>query len=613
MSAPIEDYALIGDMRTAALVSRTGSIDWLCFPRFDSPACFAALVGDERNGHWTIEPAGEVQRVSRKYVGETLVLATEFTTTAGSVRLIDFMPRSGGPSSIVRIVEGLDGEVPMRMDLVMRFGYGLAVPWVQRVDGGVLAMSGPDALLLSTPVPTHGEGLKTVADFSVRPGERIPFTLGWNPSHELPAAPADANAALAATENYWREWASRCDYEGEWRPEVVRSLLTLKALTYEPTGGIVAAPTTSLPEEIGGVRNWDYRYCWLRDAALSLEALLATGYVDEGLAFRNWAMRTAAGDPSHLQLMYGLAGERRLPEEELSWLSGYENSRPVRIGNAAVDQFQLDVYGEMVSLAHTVSELAGQLDPTAWRRQIAVMDHLESAWRLPDEGIWEVRGPRRHFVHSKVMAWVAFDRAIRMAERFEVDAPLEQWRSSRAEIHSDVCELGFDAERGTFTQHYGSHALDAAVLLIPKVGFLPPDDPRVLSTIDVIARELDDGGLVRRYSTDEADDGLPGAEGVFLPCSFWLADALALAGRVDEAADLFERLLALSNDVGLISEEYDVRSRRLVGNFPQAFTHLQMVKTACLLEPSSVCSQRVRVPVVAGVGDEEVVELHGGQ
>jgi GH15 family glucan-1,4-alpha-glucosidase len=580
----IEDYALIGDLRTAALVGRDGSIDWLCLPRFDSGACFAGLLGDERHGHWRVAPAGEVLSTSRRYRPGSLVLETEFETADGTVRIVDCMPVGGANNEVVRLVEGVHGAVPMRMDLVIRFDYGHAVPWVQKANGGMIALAGPDALGLRTPVATHGEGLATVADFVIREGDRVPFSLTWHPSHEPTPAPIDPLAAVKATERWWRDWSSRCEYAGEWRDEVVTSLMVLKALTFEPTGGIVAAPTTSLPEEIGGVRNWDYRYCWLRDAALTLEALILGGYAEEAMAFRDWAMRTAAGDPAQLQIMYGVAGERRLPEEELTWLSGYEGSSPVRVGNAAVDQFQLDVYGELMSLGYEATSREGVLEPRVWRRQNAVMDFLESAWRKPDEGIWEVRGPRRHFTHSKVMAWVAFDRAIKVAERFGADAPLDGWKRLRAEIHAEVCREGYDADRRTFTQHYGSAELDASVLLIPAVGFLPGDDERVLGTIEAVKRELTHDGFVRRYSTELSDDGLPGTEGAFLPCSFWLVDALALSGQVEEARAFYERLLGLRNDLGLISEEYDPVAGRLVGNFPQAFTHLALIKSASVLD-----------------------------
>ena len=580
----IEDYALIGDLRTAALVGRDGSIDWLCLPRFDSGACFASLLGDERHGHWRVAPAGKVLSTSRRYRPGTLVLETEFETAEGTVRLVDCMPIGGDATEVVRLVEGVSGAVPMRMDLVIRFDYGHSVPWVQKANGATVALSGPDALCLRTPVATHGESLATVADFVVTEGDRVPFSLTSHASHEPTPAPVNAVAAVAATERWWRDWSSRCEYDGAWRDEVVSSLITLKALTYEPTGGIVAAPTASLPEEIGGVRNWDYRYCWLRDSALTLEALILGGYADEAMAFRDWAMRTAAGDPAQLQIMYGIAGERRLPEEELGWLPGYEGSAPVRVGNAAVDQFQLDVYGELMNLGYEATSREGVLHPIVWRRQNAIMDFLESAWRKPDEGIWEVRGPRRHFTHSKVMAWVAFDRAIKIAERFGADAPLDGWKRLRAEIHAEVCREGYDAERNTFTQYYGSVELDASVLLIPAVGFLPCDDPRVLGTIEAIKRDLTSDGLVRRYSTELSDDGLPGTEGAFLPCSFWLVDALALSGQVDEARSFYKRLLGLRNDLGLISEEYDAVAGRLVGNFPQAFTHLALIKSAAVLD-----------------------------
>jgi GH15 family glucan-1,4-alpha-glucosidase len=593
----IEDYGLIGDLRTAALVGRNGSIDWLCMPRFDSGACFAALLGNERNGRWLITPADALVSSSRRYRGETLVLETSFETEQGAVRIVDFMPRAEGADRVVRIVEGRRGSVPMRMELVLRFDYGSAVPWVRRLNGGIAAISGPDAVSLSTPVATRGENLTTVADFIVAAGDRVPFVLGWHPSHEPAPAAIDPFAALDETASWWRAWSAKCTYEGEWRDAVVRSLITLKALTYEPTGGIVAAPTTSLPEELGGVRNWDYRYCWLRDSALTLEALIENGYSDEAMAFRDWAMRVASGDPAQLRIMYGVAGERRLPEGELDWLTGYEGSRPVRVGNAAAEQLQLDVFGELMSLADRATAAAGVLLPQVWRRQVAVLDLLERAWRKPDEGIWEVRGPRRHFTHSKVMAWVAFDRAIQMAERFAADAPIDGWKRLRKEIHDEVCREGYDPERRTFTHYYGSNELDAAVLLIPVVGFLPGDDERVTGTIDAVQRELTQDGLVLRYSTEQSDDGLPGSEGVFLPCSFFLADALALAGREAEARVLFERLLSVRNDLGLISEEYDTAARRQVGNFPQAFTHLQLIKTASVLESQPALETLQRVPI----------------
>ena len=581
----IEDYGMIGNLRTAALVGRDGSIDWLCLPRFDSGACFASLLGDERHGRWLLAPIGPVRRTSRAYREGTLVLETDFETDDGVVRVIDCMPPRDERTGVVRIVEGLRGSVPMQMELVIRLDYGAAVPWVQRANGGIVALAGPDALRLHTPVETRGEALTTVAEFTVSRGDRVPFALAWHPSHEPAPEPIEPFSAVDHADYWWQQWSSRCTYAGEARDEVLQSLIVLKALTYEPTGGIVAAPTTSLPEKLGGVRNWDYRYCWLRDAALTLEALVIGGYVEEALAFRGWVMRATAGDPTQGQIMYGLAGERRLPEAELPWLSGYEESGPVRVGNSAAHQFQLDVYGELANVSNTVSAMYGMFDPRSWRRHRAVMNFLESAWREPDEGIWEVRGPRRHFTHSKVMAWVAFDRTIKIAERAQVDfASIERWKTIRDEIHAEVCREAFDPERNTFTQYYGSKKLDASLLLIPAMGFLPVDDERIAGTVDAIQRELTRDGLVLRYSTDESDDGLPGSEGAFLPCSFWLADALVMIGRVDEARELFARLLAIRNDLGLISEEYDTTARRLIGNFPQAFTHLTLIKTAALLD-----------------------------
>jgi GH15 family glucan-1,4-alpha-glucosidase len=579
----IEDYGLIGDLRTAALVGRNGSIDWLCLPRFDSAACFAALLGDERHGHWTIAPAGKPRSTSRRYRDGTLILETDFETDEGAVRVIDCMPPGSKAPTVVRVVEGLRGRVAVRMELAIRFEYGSSVPWVQRVNGGLVALTGPDAVHLRTPVETRGENMTTVADFTVAEGESVPFVLTSFASHEPVPTSVDAGSAIATTEAWWREWSGRATYGGEWRDAVVTSLKVLKALTYGATGGIVAAPTTSLPEELGGVRNWDYRYCWIRDAALTLFSLISAGYMDEALSFRDWVLRATAGDPAQLRIMYGLAGERHLPESELEWLPGYEGSDPVRVGNAAADQFQLDVYGELIGLAHFSQQFERDVPRAVWRREMAVMDFLESAWREPDEGIWEVRGPRRHFTHSRVMAWAAFDRAVKTVERFGVDGPVERWKQLRAEIHDEVCRRGYDAERGTFTQYYGSRELDASVLMIPVTGFLPPSDPRVRSTVDVIQRELTYDGFVQRYSTDDFDDGLPGGEGAFLPCSFWLADNLAMIGRREEARELFERLLGLRNDLGLISEEYDPTSRRLVGNFPQAFTHLAVINTASVL------------------------------
>jgi GH15 family glucan-1,4-alpha-glucosidase len=583
MASRIEDYAVIADTHTAALVSRDGSIDWLCLPRFDSGACFAALLGDERNGHWRIAPAGGVRRVRRRYRGDTLILETEFETGDGAVRLVDFMaPRIADPD-VVRVVEGVRGRVPMRMELRIRFDYGRLTPWVRRVGRALLAISGPEALVLRTEVPHHGEDRATVADFEVAEGDRLPFALTWNLSHqELPDA-IDPLAALRKTESYWREWAGRCTYRGEWRDAVMRSLLTLKALTYEPSGGIVAAVTTSLPEALGGVRNWDYRFCWLRDATMTLTSLMAAGYEQEAKDWREWLLRAMAGDPPALQIMYGPAGEARLPELELPWLPGYEGSTPVRTGNAAVEQFQLDVYGEVMDALHKARRLSIDPHPSSWALQRALLEFLEGHWQEPDEGIWEVRGPRRHFTHSKVLAWVALDRAVKGVEQFGMDGPVERWRQLRAEIHQEVCRRAYDADRGTFTQAYGSRELDASLLLIPLVGFLPPSDPRVRGTVEAIERELCEDGFVLRYPTGEQAepvDGLPGREGAFLACTFWLADNYALLGRVQDARDLFQRLLGLRNDVGLLAEEYDPAAGRQLGNFPQAFSHVPLINTA---------------------------------
>jgi GH15 family glucan-1,4-alpha-glucosidase len=594
----LEDYALIGDLRTTALVGRDGSIDWLCLPRTDSAACFAALLGGEEHGRWLLCPATPVGHVSRRYREGTLILETDFETDSGAVRVIDFMPlRDGGAPQLVRIVEGLRGEVPMRMQFVARLDYGSLIPWVERTADGIVALGGPNALHLSTPVEMRGEKLTTVADFSVREGMRERFSLVWFPSHAESPTVEDPDSALARTHAYWRDWSSRCTYSGEWRGAVLRSLITLKALTDQETGAIVAAPTTSLPEELGGARNWDYRYCWLRDSVLTLDALLEGGYVDEALAFGRWALRAGAGDPSKLQIMYGTAGERHLGELELDWLPGYEGSRPVRVGNAAAEQFQLDVYGEVVGVAYVTSMVTGNIDAHSWPRVRALVQYLERAWERPDDGIWEVRGPRRHFVQSKVMAWLAFDSAVRLAERFELDAPVERWKGLRARIHEQVCDSGYDEERQTFTQYYGSKELDAAVLMIPLVGFLPATDERVTGTIDAIRHELGHDGFISRYSTSATDDGLPGSEGQFLACSFWLVTALALNGRRTEARGLFERLLSLGNDLGLFSEEYDVAHQRLIGNFPQAFTHLTLVQAAkTLASPTGEIAARYPKP-----------------
>ncbi len=583
MSLRIEDYALIGNRCTAALVGRNGSIDWLCMPRFDSGACFAALLGTPENGRWLLAPQGETRAVRRRYRHETLVLETEFETDEGVVAVIDFMPvfERREQVDLVRVVQGRLGSVPMRMEATFRFDYGRVVPWVVAHEDGLRAIAGPDALKLRTAVKMTGKDFTTVASFKVSAGQSVPFTLTWYPSHEPEPGAKHPLRMLNETEAWWRQWSARCAFKGPWRDLVVRSLITLKALSYGPTGGIAAAPTTSLPEKLGGVRNWDYRYCWLRDATFTLYALLISGYTEEAGAWREWLLRAVAGRPHELQIMYGLAGERRLPELELPWLLGYENSRPVRIGNAAHGQFQLDVYGEIMDVLHVARKSA--LDPgeAAWEVQKVLMDFLESAWCLPDEGIWEVRGPRRHFTHSKVMAWVAADRAVRAVEHSGLDGPVDRWRALRAAIHSDVCRRGFNPKRNAFVQYYGATELDASLLVIPLVGFLPAHDPRVVGTLEAIQRELMTDGLVMRYSSSNAGiDGLPPGEGAFLPCTFWLADNLAAMGRYDEARQIFERLLGLCNDVGLLAEEYDPAAGRQLGNFPQAFSHICLINTA---------------------------------
>jgi GH15 family glucan-1,4-alpha-glucosidase len=578
----IEDYALIGDLQTAALVERGGSIDWLCFPRFDSGACFAALLGTEDNGRWLVAPI-EGGTTTRRYLHETLVLETTWETSDGAVRVLDFMPPRGKAPDVVRIVEGLRGRVRMRSELVIRFDYGCIVPWVRRADHARLAIAGPDALCFRTRASTRGENMRTLSEFTVDEGERVPFVLTWYPSHEELPAEIDPEQALEDTESFWREWNDSCDVRlpDEWRDVIQRSLMVLKALTYAPTGGIVAAPTTSLPEWIGSVRNWDYRYCWLRDATLTLLALLNAGYAEEAKAWRAWLLRAVAGDPADIQIMYGVAGERRLTELEAPWLAGYEGSAPVRIGNAASEQVQLDVFGEVMDALYQARAHGLPRERHAWALQKVLLAYLTDAWREPDSGIWEVRGPRRHFVHSKVMAWVAFDRAVRSVEDQGLEGPVDLWRTVRDEIHREVCEHGYDEELGSFTQSYGSKALDASLLNIPLVGFLPASDPRVRGTVVAVERELLQDGFVHRYRTlEEGVDGLPPGEGVFLPCSFWLVDCLELVGRTDDARALFERLLSLANDVGLLSEEYDPVAGRLLGNFPQAFTHLALVNSA---------------------------------
>ncbi|MFI0514030.1 glycoside hydrolase family 15 protein [Streptomyces sp. WSLK1-5] len=587
MHPRIEDYALIGDEQTAALVGRDGSVDWLCLPRFDSAACFARLLGDEENGHWRIAPTGADRCTRRAYRPGTLVLDTEWETDEGAVRVTDLMPQRDVAPDVVRVVEGLRGRVTVRSTLRLRFEYGSVVPWVRRSDGHRVAVAGPDSTWLRSepPVRTWGELFGTHSEFTVGPGEQVAFVLTWHPSHEPRPALTDPFEALESSVADWQEWSARCRYDGPHRDAVLRSLITLKALTYRPTGGIVAAATTSLPEEMGGVRNWDYRYCWLRDSTLTLAALVQCGYLEEAEAWRNWLLRAVAGDPADLQIMYGVAGERRLPEFELPWLSGFGGSQPVRIGNEAVKQLQLDVYGEVMDSLSLARRAGLPATPHMWSLQRVLLDFLRSSWRQPDEGIWEVRGGRRDFVHSKVMAWVAADRAVRTLEDLpDLTGDLEGWRALRDEVHREVCERGYDPGRNTFTQYYGSRELDASLLLIPRTGFLPPDDPRVVGTVDAIRAELDHDGLVRRYSAEETSvDGLPGGEGAFLVCSFWLADALHMTGRTKEARDLFERLLGLANDVGLLSEEYDPVAGAQLGNFPQAFSHIGLVTTALTL------------------------------
>jgi GH15 family glucan-1,4-alpha-glucosidase len=583
----IEDYALISDLQTAALVERGGSIDWLCFPRFDSGACFAALLGDAENGRWLIAPV-DGGTTKRRYLHDTFVLETIWESDEGSVRVLDFMPPRGEAPDVVRIIEGIRGTVRMRSELVIRFDYGHIVPWVRRADGARLAIAGPDGLCFRTPAHTHGENMRTISELVVEEGERVPFVLTWFPSHADSPAEIDPEVALAETESFWREWCDTCEVAlpADTRDVVRRSLMVLKALTYAPTGGIVAAPTTSLPEWIGGVRNWDYRYCWLRDATLTLLALLNAGYVDEAAQWRHWLLRAVAGDPADIQIMYGVAGERRLTELELPWLTGYEGSVPVRVGNAASNQLQIDVFGELMDALYQARTHGLALERPAWSLQKVLLDYLETIWSGPDNGIWEIRGEPRHFVHSKVMAWVAFDRAVRSVETQELDGPVDEWRAIRDEIHREVCEHGFDDDLQSFTQSYGSKELDASLLLIPLVGFLPASDPRVRGTVDAIERGLVEKGFVLRYRTQEAGvDGLPPGEGVFLPCSFWLVDCLELLGRHDEAHALFDRLVSLTNDLGLISEEYDPAGRRMLGNFPQAFTHMALVNSAFNLAP----------------------------
>jgi glucoamylase len=589
---PVEDYALIGDRRTAALVGRDGTIDWLCLPRFDSPACFAALLGDSGNGHWQIAPQGEAGAaitVTRSYREDTMVLETIFTTPHGSVALIDFLATNQENPRLVRLVQGRSGHVTMAMRMALRFDFGTSVPWVTRLETGygICAIAGPSLVTLETPVKLTGRDMTTVAEFSVRAGQEVPFVLSHGPSHEKPPPPIDVDAALTETEADWRAFMAGCTYQGRHATPVRRSLLTLRALTHQATGGIVAAPTTSLPEQLGGSRNWDYRFCWLRDATLVLMALMGAGYTAEAASWRDWLQRSIAGSPAQIQIMYGLAGERRMDEWQVSWLAGYQGAAPVRIGNAAAGQVQLDVYGEVLECLHQARRHGLKAPHHGWSLQRGIVEHLTTIWDQPDEGIWEVRGGRRHFTFSKIMAWVALDRMVRDATHYRLKGDVTAWRTLRDQIHAEVLAKGFDAERNTFVQSFGSSALDASLLLIAQVGFLPAHDPRVIGTVAAIERDLMSGGFVQRYSTDTNVDGLPPGEGAFLACSFWLAEAYALQGRHADAEALFERLLALQNDVGLLSEEYDPGAKRLVGNFPQAFSHVALVACAMTLQNKS--------------------------
>ncbi len=580
MTLRIEDYAMISDCQTAALVGIDGSIDWLCFPRFDSGACFASLLGTPDNGRWIIAPQGNVTKTTRRYRDGTLILKTDFETADGLVTLVDSMPPRTAEPDVVRVVVGRRGRVPMRMQLVIRPDYGLTVPWVRSTDRGLWAVAGPDSFRLDTAVEMRGEGLTTVAEFEVSAGEQVPFVLLWHPSHEESPPPVDALDSVGTTEQWWREWSDRCTYQGPWRDAVLRSLITLKGLIYAPTGGIVAAATTSLPEHIGGVRNWDYRFCWVRDATLTLDALLRSGYVEEARAWREWLLRAVAGDPGQMNIMYGVAGERRLPESELDWLPGYECSEPVRIGNAAHRQFQLDVFGELMDTLHLGRTAGLPVEEESWHVQRRLMEFLETAWKEPDEGIWEVRGPRRHFTHSKVMAWVAADRMVKAVETLKLDGPVERWRKLRSAIHQETCQQGFNTELNSFVQYFEGDELDASLLMIPLVGFLPPSDARVQGTLAAVERNLVQNGFVSRYISRTDVDGMPHGEGTFLPCTFWLVDNLVLQGRRAEAEQLMERLLAVRNDVGLLSEQYDPAAQRQLGNFPQAFSHLGLINSA---------------------------------
>ncbi|MGH6642395.1 MAG: glycoside hydrolase family 15 protein [Bradyrhizobium sp.] len=592
MSCRIEDYGLIGDCETAALVGRDGSIDWLCWPAFDSDACFAALLGTHEHGRWLIAPAEEISRTSRRYRGNTLILETRFETADGVVDLIDFMPPRGNASDVVRLVRGVSGRVKLRMQLVIRFGFGTDIPWVKKnEDGsGLLAICGPDMTVLRTPIETRGEELTTVADFEVGKGETVPFVLTYGPSHLPVPAPIDPLGALQETEAFWNEWSARCTYEGEQRDLVMRSLITLKALTYAPTGGIVAAPTTSLPEKLGGTRNWDYRFCWLRDATFTLLALMNSGYTEEALAWHNWLLRAVAGSPDNMQIMYGIRGERRLLEWEAGWLPGYEGAQPVRVGNAAHAQLQLDVYGELIDAFHQWRMAKLELGDGSWALECTVLEHLAEQWDEPDHGIWERRGDGKHYVSSKVMTWVAFDRGIKSVEKFGFKAPLEKWRKLRDTIHRDVCEKGFDRELNSFVESYGSKLLDASILLLPSVGFLEPSDPRVRGTLQAIEKHLMRDGFVLRHDPREAEQ--QPAEGAFLACSLWLADAYVLTGEFDKARMLFDRVVAVANDLGLLAEEFDTGAGRQTGNFPQALTHIALINTAHNLSAAKQATEK---------------------
>lgn len=580
MSQRIEDYALIGDCETAALIGRNGSIDWLCWPAFDSDACFAAILGNHKNGRWLIAPGEDVSATSRRYLGDTLILETRFETKTGTALLIDFMPPRGKASDIVRLVRGLTGTVKMRMELVIRFGFGADIPWVRRIDHSLLAICGQDMTVLRTPIETRGEDLTTVSDFEVKAGETVPFVLTYGPSHLEPPGPIDPERALQETEEFWQEWCSHCTHDGDYHDLILRSLITLKALTFGPTGGIVAAPTTSLPEKLGGARNWDYRFCWLRDATFTLLALMNSGYTEEASAWHNWLLRAAAGSPANMQIMYGIWGQRRLLEWEAGWLDGYEGAKPVRVGNAAHAQLQLDVYGELIDAFHQSRMAKLKLDEESWALECNVLNHLAEVWDHPDHGIWERRGQPKHYVFSKVMTWVAFDRGIKSAETFGFKAPLLHWRALREAIHRDVCNRGFDATENSFVESYGTKLLDASLLLLPAVGFLPPSDPRIRGTIAAVEKHLMRDGFVLRHDPRELPEGQPPLEGAFLACSLWLADAYVLSGDLDEAQVLFDRVVGIANDVGLLAEEYDSVARRQTGNFPQALTHIALVNTA---------------------------------